>query len=629
MRRELQAAFAATAALAAVLAFAYFRRAAAPGRVPAPPAESCLACHAGLTGFSDAHRPEAIGCAACHRGNPRAPDAVAAHAGMILIPGNLADAGRTCATADCHAAILPRIEQSIMTTFAGAIATDRRVFGEPAAPGAPPPHVRALGHSPADTHFRQLCASCHLGQPKSTLGPLSEQSRGGGCNACHLSYSPAAAVELARYTATPPGDRRVPAVHPALTVRIGNDACFGCHSRSSRISTSYEGWHELREPPPAAPPVAASSAPPFRQLEDGRWFTRLTPDVHHERGLDCIDCHSAAEVMGAGQPAAHKADQLLLRCEDCHAPRLAARPASALDDESRRLAALRRWTFSADQRVATTRSGTPLLNVTIDPAGRGALRRKSTGESLALTPPAAACAAGAGHQRLSCSSCHTAWAPRCASCHTSFDRSATGFDHLSQTDTAGAWTESAGPFQATPPTLGLRLDPRDPAHPAGTVETFVPGMILHLDRSSTPGAAPDRVFRRLYARIAPHTTRREARSCTSCHNDPVALGYGEGTLVYELSGDTGRWRFTPAHTAAPEDGLPADAWIGFLQPRTGPVAARDDVRPFTVDEQRRILRVGACLTCHPGESAVMQSSISNFAALLARRSRQCILPVWP
>jgi hypothetical protein len=58
------------------------------------------------------------------------------------------------------------------------------------------------------------------------------------------------------------------------------------------------------------------------------------------------------------------------------------------------------------------------------------------------------------------------------------------------------------------------------------------------------------------------------------------------------------------------------------------VSTRDDVRPFTVEEQRRILRVGACLTCHPGRSRVMRDSVRDIDALVARRSPRCVLPVW-
>ncbi|MCX5761804.1 MAG: cytochrome b N-terminal domain-containing protein, partial [Gemmatimonadetes bacterium] len=84
-------------------------------------AEGCLVCHAGVTGLGVSHQPEAIGCASCHGGNVHSLDARRAHAGMIRVPGNLADASRTCGQAACHVTIIPRIERSIMTTFAGVI----------------------------------------------------------------------------------------------------------------------------------------------------------------------------------------------------------------------------------------------------------------------------------------------------------------------------------------------------------------------------------------------------------------------------------------------------------------------------------------------------------------------------
>jgi hypothetical protein len=58
------------------------------------------------------------------------------------------------------------------------------------------------------------------------------------------------------------------------------------------------------------------------------------------------------------------------------------------------------------------------------------------------------------------------------------------------------------------------------------------------------------------------------------------------------------------------------------------VSTRDDVRPFTAEEQRRILTVGACLTCHADTSGVMQRAIVDFGATLARRTGRCVVPRW-
>src|SRR5512139_1577677 len=55
-------------------------------------AEGCLACHGDVTGLAGAHAPSAIGCASCHAGDRGTTDKALAHAGMVLIPGNLSDA---------------------------------------------------------------------------------------------------------------------------------------------------------------------------------------------------------------------------------------------------------------------------------------------------------------------------------------------------------------------------------------------------------------------------------------------------------------------------------------------------------------------------------------------------------
>lgn len=589
--------------------------------------ENCLVCHAGVEGLDAAHRPQAIGCASCHGGDVTTLDAPQAHASMVLVPGNVADAPRTCGQATCHSAIIPRVERSIMTTMAGVVEINRRVFGEQSPA---PPHVGALGSSPADSHLRQLCASCHLGQPKTEWGPTDELSRGGGCSACHLVYDSVAAQQLNAYLSTAAKARTgIPRRHPAFSIAVDNNRCFGCHSRSGRISTNYEGWHELRDAPSEAALAAdvRSARRQYRLLEDGRYFTRVTPDAHQARGMDCIDCHTAGEVMGTGSVVSHARDQVQIRCEDCHAARLASVPPTHADAETQSLTALRGWTFRAGERLVVAASGAVLANVVVAPDSTTRLRRKRTGGWAPLRAPRAVCTQGGGHARLSCNTCHTAWAPRCATCHTRFDPTVDGFDHVDQKDVKGAWHESSGPFEAAPPTLGIRANARDVAHPHGVVDTFVPGMILTIDRNRTAGGAPDAVFRRLYARTFSHTISRAARSCESCHSDPVALGYGRGTLRYKVTGGIGRWRFTPALERL-ADGLPADAWTGFLQSRRGMVSTRDDVRPFTAEEQRRILAVGACLTCHEGTSRVMQRAIADFGATVAQRTSRCVVPRW-
>ena len=584
--------------------------------------EGCRACHTGTEGFDRSHRPETLGCAACHGGDPYTLDAERAHRALERVPGNLAGVQRSCGQGACHAAIAVRVERSIMSTMAGVITADRRVLGEPVDARAPPPHAARLGHGAADSHLRELCVSCHLGQPKTEWGPIGQESRGGGCNACHLVYGAQAAAELARYLeAKPP--RAAPRAHPGFTVNPGNAHCFGCHSRSSRISTNYEGWHELNGAPPPG-----TDATRLRKLDDGRLFLRMQPDVHHERGLDCIDCHVANELMGSGATVARKSEQLRIACTDCHARRLAAREAAALDAEARTLLALRGWAPAPGQRLGVAAGGDTLVNVFVDAAGRGTLRRKRDGLELALTPLRPECDRDRAHARLACTTCHSAWASRCTSCHTEFDPKDEGFDHVAQAWVPGTWNERSAPFEAALPTLGVVEQRGADGRDASRIDTFVPGMILSFDRNREAGKPPDTIFRRLYGLTSAHTIRREVRSCRSCHADPVALGWGSGTLRYEVLGANGRWHFTPRAPPLPQDGLPADAWTGFLQPRSGMVSAQPGMRPLDVEEQKRVLRVGACLTCHAEGSAVMRRALADFDATLAARSRRCVLPGW-
>jgi hypothetical protein len=586
--------------------------------------EGCLSCHADMKGFSPAHDPRSIGCASCHAGNPFTLDKSAAHRGMWLIPGNLADAARTCGTSSCHPAIPARLDASLMTTMAGIVSVDRRVFGEP-APGGAAGSVDRLGHSPADEHLRQLCASCHLGAAKTELGPVHEDSRGGGCNACHLNYSADALDALRRYQAGAGDTSRVaPAVHPSLSLAIGDEHCFGCHSRSGRISTNYEGWMELERTTPD--PTAAGRE---RTLEDGRVFERVDADVHYIKKMECVDCHTAREVMGTGVAHARKTEALEVACEDCHlVGEPVTVPAAGLDYESRRILTLRKLPVEGRRFLTTGATRQPLVNAFLNAEGSASMALKRTGEVLPLKRPAPVCLEGAGHATLTCASCHTAWAPRCSSCHTAYEPNGTAIDLLDGREVSGEWVETGRDYRADPPTLGVQEAVRPDGTRLRLVDTFVPGMIIAIDAARAPGGAPGVQFHRLYARTFSHTIAAKGRSCTSCHNDPEALGYGRGTLSFVREGRQGRWTFRPAHAPSVYDGLPADAWIGFLETRTKDVSTREDVRPFSVEEQRRILTVGACLTCHDDGSAAMRDAVVDWKGTVARVSSRCALPVW-
>ena len=400
-----------------------------------PHQEKCMSCHSTMTGFSDAHNPEKIGCVACHLGNPDSEELAEAHDGMILIPGNLSDASLTCSTSNCHAGIDARVSYSLMNTMSGVVGVNRYVFGEiDTLDGFH--NIKDLTSSAADTHLRNLCASCHLGQQKEETGPVHELTRGGGCNACHLNYSESAKKAHELYVKYE--KKILPKVHPSLSLNVSNDHCFGCHSRSGRLSTNYEGWHETQ-----LKQEDVVGKKNYRVLEDERVFTYVKEDVHHTKGMACIDCHGSIDVMGYGM-VAHQEEAVQTVCEDCHTHE---KPKTVLYDQlnpdDQRMLKLRG--FDTDKRfVVGKKSKTAIYNVTLNEAEKLVMLGKLSHKEYVLTPPGPDCTRGGVHSDLTCGSCHTSWAPQCISCHTSYDQNEEGYDLLNREMIKGAWMEKGG-----------------------------------------------------------------------------------------------------------------------------------------------------------------------------------------
>lgn len=577
--------------------------------------ESCVLCHHNMKGFTPSHNPQSVGCVACHLGDPFTFNKDESHQNMIGIPGNLADASRTCGTAACHPEITQRIQNTLMTTMSGVVSVDRFVFNEIEHPGELS-RITEIGHSAADQHLRDMCANCHLGNPKNEYGPINELSRGGGCNACHLNYPD-------KEFKTDESFETDLSYHPQLSLNISKNHCFGCHSRSGRIAANYEGWHETQ-----LEKEDVENWNTHRQLEDQRIFELMPADVHHESGMDCIDCHNSYELMGDGNLYMHEEFQVKIQCVDCHfdnEPKTIW--ANEMDSETRKILYLRN--YPQDRRfLKVEKSGIAMVNTFVDEAGNKWMVSKNSGKILPMIAPARECNRGNAHNDLSCDACHTAWVPQCIGCHNSYEKNSPGYDLLDNKHQSGTWVEYTGKFLAEPPALGIDERVQIAGECRRRIGTFINGMVLSIDKESFDDTNSEEIFHRLYAPTVAHTTSAKGRSCISCHNNPLAIGYGRGKLVYETENGVGWWKFTPRFAANKHDGLPEDAWIGFMQEREGYTATRDSVRPFNLAEQKRILTVGACLTCHAEDSDIMFESLGDFEIVLKSVSEKCILPVW-
>ncbi len=583
--------------------------------------ESCLQCHQNTTGYSPYHNPELIGCASCHLGNIKSTKKGEAHKGMILIPGNLSDAKQTCGK--CHQEELKKINNSLMATNSGIVAVDKYIFGEADSPNYHY-HIKDVKNTPADKHIRDLCANCHLGAEKKEFGAITNISRGGGCNACHLNYTKSAEEDLSEYLKS--DKKKLPKFHPSNDVFINNTHCFGCHSRSSRISTNYEGWQETLLD---ADSIKKSSN--FRVLEGNRVYTKKQEDVHHSKGMLCIDCHSSHEVMGDGKKYAHEEQAVKLQCADCHfKEKPNTIPYDSLDAESLKVFLHRNYSHQKNRILVAKKDKHPLVNTYVDSLGNAFLIGKGDGKLHPLNPQPEVCSRDQVHSDLSCSSCHSTWTSRCIGCHTGFDKNEPrAFDLLDKKYGKGQWKEFVAEFSSSLPTMGVRETKTEKK-----IEPAIPGMILTIDKGSYTGKeiGEEVSFHRLYAPNSPHTTSKKVRDCKSCHTNAAAIGYGKGELKYTMEKGIGTWTFNAEYALNEHDNLPEDAWIPFLKEVNKKTinSTRLDFRPFTVKEQKRLLLVGSCLQCHAGNSEIMQQSLVDGIQPLLKKinKKRCILPAW-
>ncbi len=382
--------------------------------------DMCLSCHDERP--DKAHGRKVLGCFSCHLGNPLAGAPELAHKGMILNPGELSAAPKTCGQEGCHVEQVKRVRSSLMATNRGIISTLRFYWGE-TKDHQENLTVKKLMESDLDTpatdYFRKLCGTCHLWLKRRSL-PSFLADKGGGCTACHY-YKPPATK-----------DGKKPS-HPFMTRHIPMENCVRCHNRSGRIGLAYQGMYE-----------SEGYGTPFQdgdfsedQLQDGRFVKRLSPDVHFRKGMICIDCHSQKEVMGDGKEKAHFEQQLEITCSSCHSGN---RELERIFQEN-----LKKPKF-------------PILTNLVKEKGRFFLKGKKDGKLHPLDRFLDTECRHRTHERLTCQACHSRWVPQCYGCHVVNDRSRGQMDKLSLKETPGLWQEFRSFMRYEAPPLGIKKE---------------------------------------------------------------------------------------------------------------------------------------------------------------------------
>ncbi len=382
--------------------------------------ELCLSCHQQRLG--SAHSRQALGCTPCHLGNPLTLDKERAHRGMVLNPGELRWVEKTCGRSGCHAKQTKWVKSSLMATNLGITTTLTSYWGEEHRPLTVEELKKGTESSPAMSYFRKLCGSCHLWFPRHRFPGFLAQ-KGGGCTACHLK-----ALEV---KPDPTGR-----VHPQIRRWPPMENCVRCHNRSGRIGLSYQGLYENEG---YGTPLEEGDFA-GDQLEDGRFVSHLSPDIHYEKGLICSDCHTQHETMGDGKVRTHWEQQVEVRCTTCHG----SRELQAAIVEENGGKPPRSWPGRR----------TPALFIQRDGSGF-CLELKERERCLPLTAPRKETCLDGNHRRLSCQACHSPWVPQCYGCHVRYDPKERQLDKITGVETLGRWEEFRSFMRYEAPPLGV------------------------------------------------------------------------------------------------------------------------------------------------------------------------------
>ena len=517
-----------------------------------------MACHEGIEPM---HPGARLGCVDCHGGDGSArrrrdahvpePEGIERDERVPDLKGDLAwrrfrnpmdlrVVDRTCG--ECHEEVVENVRSSLHGTTAGHLSDGFYEMGLRDEKGSrysvfpvsreagQPGEVDGLVQVPEfqshhdrtriETHYpdlvRKECMQCHLyseGQAVRGRVGFDGSYRGQGCAACHVEYARDGLSRSADRQAvrTEPGHPRSHSMTSAPTT----DTCTSCHFGDASIGLHFRGYSQLPPGAPGGPEIDGTTDEQLNRVFYMNDAEITPPDVHHERGMHCIDCHTESDVMGDGALHGQMEYAVETTCQGCHG------------------------TFDARSSLVTER-GERIRNL-YERDGDVFLRSKVTGEEHrvvqvvdVLDPSSsdyneqAARAMTTSHGNLECYTCHAGWNVNFLGFHFYRNEALTQLDLVSGRRTPGR-VQTQDKVFATWKSFFAGLNEQ------GRVAPYLTGF-------STMGSVDDRDGKRIIDQQMPetaaglsgmtmvhhqlHSTRPTARSCVECHRSPATWGLG-------------------------------------------------------------------------------------------------------
>ncbi len=534
--------------------------------------DGCLKCHLGI---EEMHPNPHLSCVDCHGGNADGKTKDEAHVKpkqnvpndertlpydydpaylRFVNPSNLRVVHEACGF--CHDKQIQNLEKSLHSTTAGHLSDG--LYENGASPNKhtffsifpiedkdgdiPPNGLKSLRQIPAfsegdphekvSTNFkdtpRKNCMRCHLwSRGQAVQGRLGQDGdyRSEGCATCHVTYDD---TGLSRT-----GDRTVkkfepghPLIHRFTNV-IPTQTCVHCHYGDAAIGLQFRGMAQLVPGMPAGPDVPGTTAVRL----NGAFYLNdpkvTPPDIHHERGMACIDCHTVRDVMGDGNMYGEMEHAVEIECTDCHG------------------------TLTA-RATGKTQRGFELKNLKIE-GTKVTLHGKVDGKDHPVKQIADVVSKGAADynakaaaamtekhlSKMECYACHEGWSTNFFGFHFDRNEQFHQLDILSGERTCGRTNTLEKVFSTF---KGYYLG----VNSEGMIAPFMVGFStftsvhakdgrMVLDQAMPETAAGLSGMTMIHHQV--HTTRPQGRACVECHRSSTT--WGMGSLNFRLTRDFG------------------------------------------------------------------------------------------
>jgi hypothetical protein len=252
---------------------------------PSEQVQKCSGCHQQMQ-LDPSH--SRLACIDCHRGNNTLSDKDLAHKGLVAKPAAAGAMEKSCGK--CHPNQVKQCVLSLHFTVKNAVNAVRSHFG--IAPALDRlnqiPEPKGIPGSKEDLvndMLRRQCLRCHVHTPGDNY-PLVR--RGTGCAACHLQFTDG---KLESHAFIRPTTRQ----------------CLSCHY-GNHVGSDFVGKYEHDFNWEYRTPYTSRTGY-FRPY--GVELHELAPDIHSQKGMSCLDCHSGKQLAGVAPQ---------VQCISCHNP---------------------------------------------------------------------------------------------------------------------------------------------------------------------------------------------------------------------------------------------------------------------------------------------------------------------